>query len=370
MRYIWEHNNWPNVTWQSDPLIGPLGKARLAQGRLLSKINTLRIDQNNEAHAVVLVEEAIKTAEIEGQKLNEDSVRSSVARRLGLPYAGLPQPDRQTEGLVDILFDTTSNYNKALTEKRLKSWQAALFPTGYSGLVRIKTGQWRGPQPMRVVSGPVGKEKIHFEAPPYDRVPQEVKAFLLWFKKSQQTVEGILRAAAAHFWFVTIHPFEDGNGRIARALTDMGLAQDENLSVRYYSLSSKIMEERDDYYNALEKCQKGKGDITDWLIWFLGCFERAVKHSEGLISSVLLKAQFWNRLGQTPLNANQRKVLNKLLDAEPKGFEGGLTTRKYVSIAKVSRATAYRDIADLVQKKALKQNPSMGRNVNYSILLR
>lgn len=370
MRYIWEYKNWPKLSWKSDSLIEPLGKARLAQGRLLSKINTLRIDQNNEAHAAVLVEETVKTAEIEGQKLNEDSVRSSVARRLGLPYAGLSKADRQTEGLVDVLFDATSNYAKALTEKRLKSWQAALFPTGYSGLHRIKTGQWRGSEPMRVISGPVGKEKVHFEAPPHDRVSEEVKIFLSWFKKSRTTEEGILRTAAAHFRFVTIHPFEDGNGRIARALTDMALAQDENVSVRYYSLSSKIMEERDTYYDTLEKCQKGKGDITPWMIWFLGCFERAVQHSENLIKGVLVKAQFWNRMGQTPLNANQIKVLNKLLDAEPRGFEGGLTTRKYVSIAKVSRATAYRDIDDLVKKKALKKNPSKGRNVNYRLLLK
>jgi len=365
---VWQNENWAEFTWDSDSLINPLGQARIHQGRLLSKVDALGLKFSSEARAEILIEETVKTAAIEGQVLNRDSVRSSVAKRLGLPAAGLPAANRSTDGLVDVLLDATANYNHPLTTERLMAWQAALFPTGYSGLRKILAGQWRGPEPMQVVSGPVGREKVHFEAPPSDRLDREIKDFLQWWERGSKKIEGLLRAAIAHFRFVTIHPFEDGNGRIARALTDMALAQDEKLGSRFYSLSTRIMAERDEYYRVLEICQKGDGDITGWLVWFLECFERAVEHSETLISAVLTKARFWQRHGQTLFNERQRKVVNRLLDAGPDGFKGGLTTRKYVSMAKVSRATAFREISALVERQVLRQNPGRGRNVSYDIV--
>ena len=368
MHYVWQHTNWAEFTWNSDALVQPLGRTRLCQGGLLSKVDALGLKFSSEARAEILIEETVKTAAIEGQTLKRDSVRSSVARRLGLPTAGLPAVDRATDGLVDVLMDATANYDTPLTTERLKAWQAALFPTGYSGLRKIRTGQWRGPEPMQVVSGPVGREKVHFEAPPAERVEKEIRDFLRWWEKGSKNIEGLLRAAIAHFRFVTIHPFEDGNGRIARALTDMALAQDEKLGPRFYSLSTRIMAERDEYYRVLERCQKGDGDITGWLVWFLECFERAIEHSETLISNVLTKARFWQRHGQTVLNGRQRKVINRLLDTGSGGFEGGLATRKYVSMAKVSRATAFREISDMVEKQVLKQNPGGGRSVSYDLI--
>jgi Fic family protein len=368
MRYIWQNAHWTEFTWNNDALVQPLGRTRQHQGALLSKVDALGLKFSSEARAEILIEETVKTAAIEGQTLNRGAVRSSVARRLGLPTAGLPENDRAADGLVDVLMDATSNYDEPLTPERLMAWQAALFPTGYSGLRKIRTGRWRGPEPMQVVSGPVGREKVHFEAPPADSVDIEIEDFLQWWEKGSQNTEGLLRAAIAHFRFVTIHPFEDGNGRIARALTDMALAQDEKLESRFYSLSTRFMAERDEYYRKLERCQKGDGDITEWLVWFLECFERSVKHSETLISIVLEKARFWQRHGGSQLNERQRKVINRLLDAGPGGFEGSLTTRKYVSMTKTSRATAYREISDMVEKQVLQQNPGGGRSISYDLL--
>ena len=368
MRYVWQNTNWAEFTWNNDALVQPLGRARRCQGGLLSKVDALGLKFSSEAQAEILIEETVKTAAIEGQTLHRDSVRSSVARRLGLPTAGLPAGDRTADGLVDVLMDATVNYDKPLTAERLMAWQAALFPTGYSGLRKIRAGRWRGLEAMQVVSGPVGREKVHFEAPPAERVEKEIRDFLRWWEKGSKNIEGLLRAAIAHFRFVTVHPFEDGNGRIARALTDMALAQDEKLGSRFYSLSTRIMAERDVYYRVLERCQKGDGDITGWLVWFLECFERAVEHSETLISTVLTKARFWQQHGQTLLNERQRKVVNRLLDAGPDGFEGGLTTRKYVSMAKVSRATAFREISALVERQVLRQNPGRGRSVSYDLV--
>ena len=368
VRYVWQRANWPNFSWQNDKLLHPVGRTRFCQGRLLSRIRGLGMNLSQEAQAEILTEETIKTAAIEGQSLSRNSVRSSIARRLGLPIAGLPSVERHVDGLVEMILDATARYNEPLTAERLKGWQAALFPTGFSGLRRIRTGTWRGPVPMQVVSGPVGREKVHFEAPPADRIGEEITQFLSWWEASLDNTEGLLRAGIAHFRFITIHPFEDGNGRIARALTDMALAQDERLSTRFYSLSAQIMAERDQYYKILEQCQKGDDDITAWLLWFLGCLERAVKNSETLISKVLAKADFWQRHGQTPMNDRQRKVVNRLLDAGQGGFEGGLTTKKYVSIAKTSRATAYREISDLVGKRVLMQNEGKGRNVSYDLV--
>ena len=367
MSYIWERKNWPDFKWQNDKLIDVLGRARLAQGKFLSKVNALGMDMDEESRAEILVEETIKTAAIEGQKLKEEAVRSSVAGRLGLPTGGVKKEDRNAEGMIDVIMDATVNYKKPLITKRLKFWQAALFPTGYSGLRKVQVGRWRGKEPVQVISGPPGREKIHFEAPPYERLDKEMKFFIKWWDKKSKKVDGLMRAGIAHFYFVSIHPFEDGNGRIARALTDMALAQDESMAKRYYSLSSRIMKERGSYYNILEKTQKGTMDITGWLDWFLLCYLRALEDSEGAISKVLNKAEFWRIHAQTELNKNQRKVINRLLEDGPEGFEGGLTTRKYVSMTRTSRATAYRDISDMVEKNILILNKGKGRSVSYCL---
>lgn len=366
--YIWQSPGWPNLRWQSERLLAALGSARLAQGKLLSQAAALDFDLGQQAQAEILTEEAVKTAAIEGESLDRSSVRSSVAQRLGLPTAGLPPAPRHVEGLVQVLLDATRNFRTPLTEERLKGWQAALFPTGYSGLHRIQVGDWRGKEePMQVVSGPVGRETVHYEAPPGERVRVEVERFLAWWEETAGTMDGLLRAGIAHFRFVTIHPIEDGNGRLARALTDMALAQDERLPVRFYSLSSQIMAEREAYYQVLEQTQRGDGDITAWLEWFLGCFERAVVYSETLLAGVLLKARFWQRHAGARLTERQRKVLNRLLDAGPGGFEGGMTTRKYAGLTGVSKATAQRELADLVDMGLLRPNPGGGRSASYDV---
>jgi len=366
MTYIWEGKKWPKLSWEKGPLLFLTSQARKAQGILLARVKSLGFELEGQAQADVLTEEVIKTSAIEGERLNRDSVRSSVARHLGLPAAELTPATRSVDGLVEVLLDATRDYTLPMTARRLKGWQAALFPTGYSGFSKIRVGKWRGHKPMRVVSGPVGREKIHFEAPPGERVGAEMRQFLSWWASSLKSEDGLLRAGMAHFYFVTIHPFEDGNGRIARALTDMALAQDEKLGTRYYSLSSQIMEERDEYYHVLEACSKGN-EITGWLAWFLGCYARAVEGTEKLIANVLAKAEFWQRHGQTEASQRQRKVINRLLDAGRGGFEGGLTTRKYVSMANVSRATAFREIQDLVKKGMFRANPGKGRSTSYDL---
>lgn len=368
MKYIWQASHWPKLTWDSDPLLPLLGQARLVQGDLLGRVKRLGFKLGEEAQADILTEEAIKTSAIEGERLNPQMVRSSVARHLGLSTAGLGPATRSVDGLIDVILDATQNYDKALSVHKLKAWQAALFPTGHSGLHKIRVGQWRGKEPMRVVSGPVGREKIHFEAPPGEAVDAEMREFLLWWKLSLGKADGLLRAGLAHFYFVTIHPFEDGNGRIARALTDMALAQDEKLKIRYYSLSSQIMEERDAYYEILEKCSKTASvDVTKWLVWFLGCYRRAVQRADKTIGNVLAKADFWQEHAQAGLNERQKKVVNRILEAGPGNFTGGLTTRKYVGITKVSRATAFREIANMLDKKVLRKLPGKGRSVRYDL---
>ena len=368
MTYIWQDKHWPHLTWRGEPLVPLISQARLAQGRLLTKVSRLGLKLTREARADILTEETLTTAAIEGERLNRGSVRSSVARHLGLSAAGLPSPTRSVDGLVDVLLDATQHYGAPLTAARIKRWQAALFPTGQSGLRRIRTGTWRGPEPaMQVVSGAMGRERVHYEAPPGSRVEKDMRQFLSWWKASRGREDGLLRAGLAHLYFVTIHPFEDGNGRIARALTDMALAEDEQLATRYYSLSSQVMEERDDYYAALEQSQKGSTDVTEWLAWYVGCYGRAVKKAERLIAEVLAKAEFWQHHSQTELNARQRKVVNRLLDAGKGGFQGGLTTRKYVSLAKVRRATAFRELSELVAKGILRPNPAKGRSASYDV---
>ncbi len=366
MKYIWERKKWFDFKYNKAALLAPLSLLRVLQGKLLGRAASFDIKLGTEAQAMVLVEEAVRTAGIEGERLNRDAVRSSVAKRLGLP-PGVGVQDRNVDGLVDVLLDAVRFYNKPLTLKRLNSWQAALFPSGYSGLRKIRTGKLRVHEPMRIVSGPCGKEKVHFEALPRERLDEEMKLFLKWWRSSLGRMDGILRAAAAHLRFVTIHPYEDGNGRLARALTDMALAQDEKLNVRFYSVSSRIMLTRNRYYKILEDAQKCRVDVTEWFLWFIKCVTASIEHSRDIMGNVLMRAEFWRGYAQTELNKRQKKVLNRVLEAGPGNFIGGLTTRKYVGIAKVSRATAFREIADMLKKKVLRQLPGKGRSVHYDL---
>lgn len=336
----------------------------MAQGRLLGQAEHVGLA----ARADVLAEEAVKTAVIEGEQLDLVTVRSSVVRRLGMSTACLPPTERHVDGLVEMLLDATRQHDDPLTGDRVKAWHAALFPTGYSGMAKIDVGQWRsGREPMQVVSGPLGKERVHFEAPPSRRLEREMRQFLAWFESSRGEMDGLVRAAMAHFWFVTIHPFDDGNGRIARAIADMAIAQDEGSGLRMYSVSAQISAERDRYYEVLERCQRGSGDISDWLVWMLGCLARAIERAEAQIGTAVRVARFWQRASRLTLTARQIKVLSRLLEAGPGGFQGGLTTRKYVGMTKTSRATAKREIADLVEKKLLLRGSAGGRSTSYEL---
>lgn len=366
-KYIWESKNWHKLEYDHKIIMELLSKARLVQGNLLGKVSSLDIRLETEAQAEVLVEETVRTAEIEGMKLNRDSVRSSVAVKLGLPHGVGIKTERNADGLIDVLLDAIRFHDKSLTLKRLSGWQAALFPTGYSGLHKIRTGELRGNAPMRVVSGHIGREKIHFEAPPQMQMKNEIKLFIDWWNNSFGKTDGILRAAAAHLRFVTIHPYEDGNGRLARALTDMALAQDEKCNVRFYSLSSQIMKERNEYYTILEKVQNCRQDVTKWFVWFLDTFTKAVEDSQNIIASVFRKVEFWKEHTHTILNERQRKVIEKLFESGLEGFKGGLTTRKYVNIAKTSRATAFREMDDLKKKGIIRYIGGKGRSVSYDI---
>jgi Fic family protein len=370
-RYVWQYPDWTRRwRWDSSRLLPPLAAARRVQGTLLGRGAGLGFDLGMEARAATLAADALTTAAIEGVSLDPRSVRSSVARRLGLSVAGLPMPERDVDGLVQMVVDATQRHSEPLTSRRLKGWQAALFPTGYSGLRRIVVGDWRKQTaPMQVVSGPIGRETVHFEAPPAKNVAAEMTRFLAWWTSARDPDEGLLRAGLAHLWFVTVHPFEDGNGRLARAIADMALAADEQSGLRLYSMSSQIRSERDAYYAVLGRTQRGNGEITEWLEWFLACLERAMRASEGQLDVVLGKASFWQRLAGASLSERQSKVVNRLLDAGRDGFQGGLTTRKYASMTGASRATAQREIADLVEKGFLKQRPGGGRSTSYDINL-
>ena len=368
-RYIWQHPDWTSrLRWNSERLLTPLAAARRRQGEILGKAAGLGFDLGLEARASILTDEAIMTAAIEGEILDRESVRSSVARKLGLPTAGLPVAARHVDGLVDMILDATHRFDKPLNEEQLWGWNAALFPTGYSGIQQIIVGDWRkSDEPLRVVSGPVGRETVHFEAPPAARVPEEMRRFLEWYADDPDPEDGLLRAGLAHFWFVTIHPFDDGNGRLARAIADMVLARDEGTGLRLYSMSAQIHTERDAYYDILEQTQRGDGELTGWLTWFAGCLERAVTNSEERLDLVLIKARFWQGHTETNLSERQRKVVNRMLDAGPGGFEGGLTTRKYLGMTRTSRATAQREIADLLAKGLLVRRPGGGRSTSYEI---
>ncbi len=364
-RWIWQHPDWPSFRWDQGSLARALASARLAQGKVLGATRVLDPKLTLEAVAAVLVEDGVTTSAIEGERLDPAAVRSSVARRLGLPTAGLPPAPRAVHGLVEVLLDATQNYARRLTRERLFGWQAALFPTGYSGLRRIRTGSLRGKAPMRVVSGRIGRERVHFEAPPRAGLDAELARFLAWFGSPPSDLDGLLRSGLAHLWFVTLHPFEDGNGRLARAITDMALAQDEHQPMRAFSLSSQLLREREAYYAILERMQQGGLDVTDWLAWYLTQVAFAAEAAEVTIADTLAKARFWLRHQATDLNERQRKVLNRLLDAGRDGFEGGLNTRKYMGLTRTSRATAYRELADLVEKGCLEPTGKGGRSSAY-----
>ena len=368
--YIWQNPAWPEFRWDSDAILKSLGELRFHQGALFTRMKDLGFDIRLQAQAEILIEEALKTSEIEGEILGPKSVRSSVAKRLGLPDAGLMvSRNEKADGLVDILLDATMNYSRELSPEILYGWHAALFPTGYSGFHKLLIGAFRNDAdgPMQIVSGPIGREKVHYEAPGAGQIHHEIRAFLSWWQTSFNKMDGIIRSAVAHLWFVAIHPFEDGNGRLARTLTDMALAQDENLSTRFYSLSAQIMSERDDYYRLLEITNKGDGDITEWLLWYTQCMTRALLRSELLLKNILQKARFWKRHAQTELNQRQMKVVNLILEKGPGGFEGGMKNQKYAGIAHTSRATAQRELADLVKKEVFVKNPGGGRSVSYDI---
>ncbi len=360
--HIWQRRDWPRFTWHDTALIEPLAQARLAQGRLLGRMQALGFDLQREAQLQSLTVEVVKTSEIEGEVLDRASVRSSLARRLGMPEAARKKADRRTDGVVDMMVDATRNFHQPLTADRLFAWHRALFAGEDFHRARISIGNWRDDAsgPMQVVSGAIGQERVHYEAPPATRVEQEMAAFLGWFNAPPQT-DGLLRAGLAHLWFVLIHPFDDGNGRIARAIAEQALAQSEGSPQRFYSMSSRIRTERADYYRVLQQTQEL--DITDWLHWFLGCFTRAIEDAQGGASLVLRKAEFWRRHDAAALNGRQRLVLNRLLD----GFEGNLTAKKWATMAKTSLATAQRDIVDLVERNMLAQNPGGSKNTSYSL---
>ncbi len=367
MKYIWQLKNWHHFKYDTTALLKPLSDLRVMQGKLLGRVAGLDIGLGVDAQASILVEETVRTAEIEGQQLDRASVRSSVAVKLGLSK-GVGTMDRYANGLVDVLLDAVRFYDKPLTQARLNGWQASLFPTGYSGLRKLRVGKLRGNEPMQIVSGPIGKEKIHFEAMPRELLDEEMRFFLKWWQASADRMDGILRAAQAHLHFLTIHPYEDGNGRLARAMTDMALAQDEKIKVRYYSVSSEIVRRREAYYQILENVQQCRVDVTSWYLWFIQCIHSSIEQSRAMISEVLLRHDFWNKHAQTLITDRQKKVINRILEAGPGNFEGGLTTRKYVHIAGVSRATAFREITDLLDKNILKRLPGSGRNVHYDLI--
>jgi Fic family protein len=362
--YIHELPGWPEFAWDAEALASPLAAVRHKQGRLLGGMQALGFELRAEASLVVLTSTVVKSSAIEGEVLDPEAVRSSIARHLGLDAAGLRRPGRDVDGVVEMMLDATRHFATPLTEERLFGWQASLFPTGRNGLGRITVGAWRPTEggPMQVVSGAFGKEKVHFEAPVAERLPSEMARFLQWFN-APTGLDPVLRAAIAHLWFVTVHPFEDGNGRIARAIADMLLALADGTPDRFYSMSSQIEAERKDYYLELEAAQKGGLDLTRWLAWFLGCLDRAIEGADTALATILNKARVWQRLQPHPVNERQRRVLNRLLD----GFQGSLTTSKYAKLARCSADTALRDIQELLERGVLVQNQGGGRSTSYRL---
>ena len=364
--WIYKHKDWPNFSWDAGKLASKLADVRHQQGRLIGKMENLGFELRREANLNTLTNDMVKSSAIEGEMLNPMDVRSSIACRLGMDAAGVRSISRDVEGIVDMMLDATQNFLKPLTANRLFDWHAALFPTGRSGMHSIVVGNWRNDEngPMQVVSGPIGHEKIHFEAPDANKLKKEMDVFLSWFE-SQNTVDPVLKAGIAHLWFVTLHPFEDGNGRIGRAIADMALARADAIPDRFYSLSTQLAFDRKDYYNQLEKQQRGTPDITDWLEWFLNCLSRAVSSAEDLLAKVLFKAKLWEKINQNPVNERQRFIVNCLLEDS---FKGHMNTSKYAKLVKCSTDTALRDIQDLVLRGIFIPNSAGGRSTSYRLL--
>ena len=364
-KYIHESPEWPKFQWDQTALAERLAAVRHRQGRLIGRMEGLGLKLRAEANLRTLTEEVVKSSEIEGEILNKDQVRSSLARRLGIEIGALTPADRNVEGIVELILDATEKYDELLTAERLFGWHAALFPTGRSGMRKITVANWRteAAGPMQVVSGPIGRERVHYEAPAASKLDHEMNAFLTWFNGDAEGVDPVLKAGIAHLWFVTIHPFEDGNGRIARAIADQQLARSEKSPQRFYSMSAQIRQERNAYYDILEAAQNGDLDITPWLEWFLVCLGRAIDGAETILGSVLLKAKFWKLHEDESFNDRQRKVLNRMLD----GFEGKMTSSKWAALAKSSQDTASRDIDDLLTRKILVRDAAGGRSTSYSL---
>ena len=361
--YIHQYKEWPNFTWNDRELSKLLTSVRHKQGRLLGKMEGLGFSLKKEATLQTLTLDVLKSSEIEGEILNPDQVRSSIARRLGMEVAGLVPSDRNVDGVVEMMLDATQRHNLDLSDERLFGWHAALFPTGRSGMYKIVVGSWRNnskDDPMQVISGAMGRETVHYQAPDAELLEQEMKHFLTWFN-SLMDIDPVLKAGIAHLWFVTIHPFDDGNGRIARAITDMQLGRADESTQRFYSMSAQIRVERNTYYSMLEKTQKGNLDITEWLKWFLVCYDRALSNTDQTLAKVMQKAKYWENTATANINDRQRLMLNKLLD----GFEGKLNSSKWAKITKCSQDTAGRDISTLVEKGLLLKEAAGGRSTSY-----
>jgi len=363
--YIWQHPDWPNWQFDAAALSAQLAAVHRAQGRMLGRMESLGFELRSQATLNILTDDVLKTSEIEGEKLSQEMVRSSLAQRLGIDIGALTIADRNVEGVVAMVLDATGSYAQPLSQQRLFTWHEELFPDGYRSLSKIRVGQWRadGKGPMQVVSGAIGRQTIHYEAPPAKVLNKEMKLFLNWFN-SKPDCDPVLKAGLAHLWFVTIHPFEDGNGRIARAVGDRALAQSEQSSQRFYSLSAQIQRERKDYYLLLERTQKGGMDVTEWLDWFLGCLHRAIDGAEATLSSVLNKSNFWILWSGTSFNERQIKIINRLLD----GFEGKMNSSKWAAIAKCSPDSALRDANDLIARGVLRKSESGGRSTSYELV--
>ena len=363
--YVHELRDWPKFRWDSAQLTPALSACRHQQGRLLGQMEALGFQFQQEAVLQTLTEDVVKSSEIEGEKLDASHVRSSIARRLGMEVGGVVAADRHVEGVVEMMLDATRHYDQALTADRLFAWHASLFPTGRSGMRRIRVGAWRDDStgPTQVVSGPIGRERVHYEGPAAGRLEQEMTAFLEWFEGAGVDHDPVLRAGLAHLWFVTIHPFDGGNGRVARAVADLALARSEHSPQRFYSMSAQIRHERAAYYDILERTQKGPLDVTPWMEWSLGCLGRAIEGAQATLTAVLAKARFWQSIGAVSINERQRLMLNRLTE----GFEGALTTSKWATITKCSSDTALRDILDLFQRDILIRNPGRGRSTSYAL---
>ena len=362
--YIYEQSNWPIFEWNSETLLPLLSMVRNRQGKLIGKMGMLGFELRSEANLEILTQEIVKSTEIEGEDLDKQQVRSSIARKLGLNISGLIYSERHVDGIVDLMIDATKNYDKELTRERLFSWHSALFPNGRSGRYRIIAGQWRDDStgPMQVVSGSLGKEKVHYQAPHALKIENEMTLFFDWFNREKKT-DLVFKAAIAHLWFVTIHPFEDGNGRISRALSDMLLSQSDEQSYRFYSMSTQIRKERNSYYEILEKTQKGGMDITRYLEWFLNSLLNAIKYSDVILEKIIYKHYFWTKNAKLNLNSRQIKILNMLMD----DFIGVLNTTKWANIGKCSQDTALRDIQDLIEKEILIKSDQGGRSTKYEL---